>query len=125
MSATKSVYLVVAAATAALAACALVVSTPAMALGNSSSAPAFSTSFTVRAPQKVTEEIVLEVQPGMTRNTILALIGAPGRTMSFPRSRTTAWDYDFIDTWGYASELSVIFNDDGIVVGKVTSRNDY
>jgi outer membrane protein assembly factor BamE (lipoprotein component of BamABCDE complex) len=124
MSAIKSVSLVAAATAFALASSAIVVSTPALALGASSTAPAFSQSILVRA-HGVSESAILNVQPGMTRDAISALFGSPVRTMRFPLSRTTAWDYDFVDSWGYASEFSVIFDDGGIVVGKVTSRNDY
>jgi outer membrane protein assembly factor BamE (lipoprotein component of BamABCDE complex) len=124
MSAIKSVSLVVAATAFALAASAIVVSTTALAYDGKSLVPAFSQSILVRA-HRVTDAVIFKVQPGMTQDAISTLIGSPARTMRFPLSRTTAWDYDFVDAWGYASEFSVIFDDEGVVVGKVTSRNDY
>lgn len=64
------------------------------------------------------------IQSGMTQRDVTALIGEPARTMRFERTHTTAWDYDFSDAWGYEAELSVIFNDDGIVVDKIAIRHD-
>lgn len=120
MSAPKSVYLVAALAATALASSALFFSS-----GASAAERPLSISFLVVSAHRVSESAILRVQPGMTRESIASLIGPPARTMRFPLSRTTAWDYDFVDSWGYASEFSVIFDDSGVVVSKVTARNDY
>ena len=64
------------------------------------------------------------IQPGLTRDQILRMLGPPGDTMHFSRSDTTAWDYRFVDTWGYPSIFSVIFDRKGVVVSKFTRRID-
>jgi hypothetical protein len=70
------------------------------------------------------EENFYRVQPGMTRDEILRMIGPPGETMRFSLSDTTAWDYRFVDLWGYTAIFSVIFDRDGVVVSKFTRRID-
>lgn len=124
MSPAKSVYLVAAATATALAASALFFSSSASAMEAVHAMPRVDVSF-VSSRSPVSEAAFARVQPGMSRDAILALVGSPAHTMRFPLSKTTAWDYPFVDTWGYASEFSVLFDDGGSVVGKVTARNDY
>jgi hypothetical protein len=62
------------------------------------------------------------IRPGMTQDDILRLIGPPGDTMSFALSRQAAWDYRYVDTWGYTAIFSVAFDDKGIVVSKFSRR---
>lgn len=76
-------------------------------------------------PPRIDEGQMNSVQPGMTRDDVLSLIGRPDRTAPFPRSRTTAWDYDYTDTWGYVAVYSVIFDDKKVVVSKVNARRRY
>lgn len=64
------------------------------------------------------------IQPGMTRDELLRYIGPPFQTGRFPNLRQTAWDYRFRDTWGYEAILSVMLDDNGIVVGRVIQRID-
>ena len=59
---------------------------------------------------------------GMSLQEVERLLGPPDWTMSFPRTRTTAWDYEYRDTWGYLSLMSVTFDQDGHVVGKFRQR---
>jgi hypothetical protein len=68
------------------------------------------------------EENFYRIQPGMTRDEILRMIGPPGETMHFAGTDTTAWDYRFMDLWGYQAIFSVIFNREGVVVSKFTRR---
>lgn len=68
------------------------------------------------------EETFYGIQPGMTRDEILRLIGPAGETMAFPLSRQVAWDYRFVDVWGYLAVFSVMFDEKGIVVSKFTRR---
>lgn len=63
-----------------------------------------------------------QVRSGMTREQILRMIGPPGETMGFPRLKQVAWDYRFVDTWGYQAIFSVSFDENGIVVSKFTRR---
>ena len=62
------------------------------------------------------------IRPGLTRDDILRRIGPPGETMRFSLSGNTAWDYHFVDTWGYLAVFSVTFNPDGIVMSKISRR---
>jgi outer membrane protein assembly factor BamE (lipoprotein component of BamABCDE complex) len=62
------------------------------------------------------------IVPGLTQQEILYMIGPPGETMHFARSDTTAWDYRYVDTWGYTAIFSVTFDNQGIVVSKITRR---
>jgi outer membrane protein assembly factor BamE (lipoprotein component of BamABCDE complex) len=64
-----------------------------------------------------------QIREGMTAGDVLAALGEPGSRMRFPLSKTTAWDYEFRDAWGYDSEFSVIVNDAGIVVGTFAARH--
>ena len=62
------------------------------------------------------------IQPGMTRDDVLRMIGPPGQTMAFSLSDTYAWDYRYVDTWGYLAIFSVTFDRRDIVVSKFTQR---
>ena len=64
------------------------------------------------------------IRPGMTQDDILRLIGPPGDTMKFSLSRHFAWDYRYVDTWGYVAIFSVTFDDKGVVVSKFSRRID-
>jgi hypothetical protein len=68
------------------------------------------------------DETFFHIRPGMTKEEVLRLIGPPGETMAFPRNNTHAWDYRFVDTWGYRSIFSVTFNAQDIVVSKIAQR---
>lgn len=70
------------------------------------------------------DDTFYQVQAGMTRDDILRLIGPPGETMAFSRLRQVAWDYRYVDTWGYQAIFSVSFDERGIVVSKFTRRID-
>ena len=72
--------------------------------------------------QALGEDTFNVISPGMKRDEILRLIGPPGETMTFSRSGQTAWDYRFIDVWGYVAIFSVAFDGQGIVVSKFTRR---
>jgi outer membrane protein assembly factor BamE (lipoprotein component of BamABCDE complex) len=109
---------------AALASSAFVLSTSAFGMESIPAAPAFNRSIVVPA-HRVTDNIIARVQPGMSQDDIVSLIGSPAHRARFPLSDTTAWDYAFVDSWGYASEFSVIFDRGGAVVEKVASRKDY
>lgn len=62
------------------------------------------------------------IQPGMTKEELLRLIGPPSETMRFGNLRQTAWDYRFRDTWGYLAILSVMIDDNGRVASRITQR---
>ena len=62
------------------------------------------------------------IRPGLTEQDILQMIGPPSETMHFTRSDTTAWDYRYVDTWGYLAIFSVTFDNQGLVVSKISRR---
>lgn len=62
------------------------------------------------------------IQPGMTQDEVLRMIGPPRDTMSFPRLGHVSWDYKYTDTWGYLAIFSVTFDRDGRVVSKISQR---
>ena len=68
------------------------------------------------------DELVARVAPGQTRDEVLALLGPPVRTMHFARLDHTAWDYRYMDTWGYHAIFSVTFDARGIVVSRISQR---
>ena len=68
------------------------------------------------------DDTFYRIRPGLTREEVLRMIGPPGETMHFSRLDQTAWDYRYVDTWGYLAIFSVIFDSNGIVVSKITKR---
>ena len=70
------------------------------------------------------DDTFYRIQPGLTREEILRMIGPPGETMYFQRLGQTAWDYRYQDTWGYPAIFSVMFDEKGVVVSKFTRRID-
>ena len=62
------------------------------------------------------------IQAGLTREDVLRRIGPPGGTMEFSRQHQVAWEYRYIDTWGYLCEYSVTFDARGIVVSTFSQR---
>jgi outer membrane protein assembly factor BamE (lipoprotein component of BamABCDE complex) len=111
----------VVAVAAALAAAAV----PALAATDDASPAAKWWLKVVPTPQRVTTDVIEQIHPGMDEGDVKALIGAPNRTGYFPLSHTTTWDYAYRDAWGYNATFSTIFNDDHIVVSKVSVRKTY
>jgi hypothetical protein len=62
------------------------------------------------------------IKPGMDRDDVLRMIGPPGDSMTFALSRQFAWDYRYIDSWGYTAIFSVSFDEKGTVVSKFSRR---
>ncbi len=57
-----------------------------------------------------------------TEAEVLRLLGPPAKRMEFPRLGQVAWDYRFMDAWGYLAEHSVMIDGRGVYVGSVTKR---
>jgi outer membrane protein assembly factor BamE (lipoprotein component of BamABCDE complex) len=74
------------------------------------------------ASQSRADDLFARIQPGMTQEEVLRIVGRPERTMPFPLSRTVAWDWTAYDTWGYMVEQSVTFDAQGRVVSKFARR---
>jgi outer membrane protein assembly factor BamE (lipoprotein component of BamABCDE complex) len=72
----------------------------------------------------LTDAAADRVQTGMTTEQVRGLIGAPWNTIRFDNTHTTAWDYGYQDSWGYDAVFSVVFNDAGVVVSKISVRHD-
>jgi hypothetical protein len=62
------------------------------------------------------------MRPGLTEKDVLARIGPPGRSMAFSLSHTHAWEYRYMDAWGYLAEFSVTFDAEGVMVSKLKRR---
>ncbi|MGZ5031788.1 MAG: hypothetical protein ACXWAC_01190 [Usitatibacter sp.] len=94
-------------------------------LGNQTFAAEVGSDGILRAIRPVLKEETFNgIRAGMTRDEILRLIGPPGDTMAFSLSRQVAWDYRYVDVWGYVAIFSVTFDDKGIVVSKFSRRLD-
>jgi hypothetical protein len=72
--------------------------------------------------QRLSDEQFDQVQLTWSGAQVHALLGEPWRKVAFDRSATVAWDYRYIDTWGYRAEYSIIFDASGVVVGRVQTR---
>ena len=57
-----------------------------------------------------------------TEDDILRMIGPPREKAHFPRQNQTAWDWKYVDSWGYPSIFSVMFDANGVVVSKFSRR---
>ncbi|HEY4999315.1 MAG TPA: hypothetical protein VII36_09235 [Usitatibacter sp.] len=62
------------------------------------------------------------VQPGMTGEETINLLGSPYEKMRFPLSGNEAWNYLYQDPWGYLASYGVTFGPDGRVVSKISQR---
>jgi len=82
--------------------------------------------FTLHVSPKfpLTDAAAARIERGMTTEQVRGLIGEPWNTVRFDNTRTTAWDYEYHDGWGYDAVFSVIFDDAGVVVGKISVRRD-
>ncbi len=72
--------------------------------------------------QVLRDEVFSRIRSGLKASEVIELIGPPYQRMRFERSKTTAWDYHYRDSWNNDAEFSVIVDDDGIVVGKFSNR---
>lgn len=111
------------AALGALALLAAVVSPPA-ALAAPSVVAAERIVVAVAGAAKRTESAFSTIHAGMPVREVVERLGEPDHRMRFERTRTTAWDYDFRDTWGYRSQFSVVIDEAGRVVETITVRED-
>ena len=66
--------------------------------------------------------LIPQVQQGMTREQIVAIMGKPDQEMVFERSNTVAWDYRYTDSWGFMAVFAVTFGAEGRVVSTTTWR---
>ena len=70
------------------------------------------------------DDIVSKVSAGQSDQDITVLLGKPSQRVRFDNLKSTAWDYLYMDTWGYWVVFSVMMGDDGRVVNKVSRRID-
>jgi len=76
----------------------------------------------VKFEQVLDSDHLAGIQRGMDGAQVGALIGPAWREMQFANVGQISWDYRFQDDWGYASEYSVMFGEDGKVVGTFARR---
>ena len=62
---------------------------------------------------------------GMSPLDVGRAIGPPWRKERFASRGETAWDYRFMDTWGYPSQFSVIFDARNLVLRTHAFREPY
>jgi outer membrane protein assembly factor BamE (lipoprotein component of BamABCDE complex) len=62
------------------------------------------------------------IQPGMTREEVRGITGAPDNSVPFALSGNTSWGYYYWDQFGYYVEFSVTFAPDGHVLSKTYRR---
>ena len=71
----------------------------------------FTGAGTVRSIEKVLDPMhFARVTPGMDAKAVQRVVGTPGRVEDFPRTGELVWDYRFMDSWGYSSYFSVVFD---------------
>jgi hypothetical protein len=70
------------------------------------------------------DEVFRGMPLGVTQDQVLRTIGPPGTKMHFALSDQTAWDYRYVDTWGYTAIFSATFDSRGVLVSKFTRRLD-
>ena len=70
----------------------------------------------------LTDGVFNGIQPGMTQEDVLRLIGPPGDRMRFAALDQDSWEYRYMDDWRYIAIFSVNFDRDGRVVSKFKRR---
>jgi outer membrane protein assembly factor BamE (lipoprotein component of BamABCDE complex) len=68
------------------------------------------------------DALVAKVTRGMKAAEVEKLLGPPRQRVRFQNLRATAWDYRFIDTFGYIVDFAVMIDDEGFVANTVTAR---
>jgi len=72
----------------------------------------------------LTDQVFEDIRPGLTEKDVMRMIGPPAKTVEFPISSRHAWDYRYVDTWGYTADFSVTFDASGTAVSKSKARID-
>lgn len=72
--------------------------------------------------QGLNDTMVRQIERGMTHEEVLRLLGPPLQRIRFDNLKATAWDYRYVDTWGYFVDYAVMIGDDGRVVNTVSAR---
>lgn len=70
----------------------------------------------------LTDDKTALVVTSMTAVNVAATLGQPYQRVRFNNLNATAWDYRYIDSWGYIIDFSVMIGDDGRVINKVSAR---
>jgi hypothetical protein len=76
----------------------------------------------VRVDQVLNDANFDSMPLGMTEDEVLRRLGPPRDTWTFRRSETHAWDWKYMDTWGYESIFSVTFDANGRSISKFKQR---
>ncbi|HXZ48247.1 MAG TPA: outer membrane protein assembly factor BamE [Usitatibacter sp.] len=71
------------------------------------------------------DALFAQVKNGMSQEQVQQLLGPPDEKMPFRATRTEGWAYFYYDTWGFYSEYSVTFNDQGKVISTFSKRVGY
>ena len=73
--------------------------------------------------QVLDDSVFQQVREGQTDAEVYALIGPPSHKETYHRTKRTAWNYHYRDTWGYDADFAVLFDTGGRVVGKFSTRD--
>ena len=69
------------------------------------------------------DQVFAAIRVGMTQPEVERLLGRPDETMRFSRD-AIAWDYRYMDTWGYFAVFSVTFDAQGVAVSRLAWRTN-
>ena len=69
------------------------------------------------------DQVFADIQVGMTQDDVQRRIGRPDETMRFSPARI-AWDYRYMDNWGYFAVFSVTFDAEGRAVERLSWRTN-
>ncbi len=87
----------------------------------SSGCTVFGDTAPLRSPG-LTYDKAQSIVIGMSAGMVEATIGMPLRRSRFDNLKSTAWEYRYVDAWGYVTDFSVMIGDNGLVVDKVATR---
>jgi outer membrane protein assembly factor BamE (lipoprotein component of BamABCDE complex) len=59
---------------------------------------------------------------GMSGAEVELRLGKPHQRVRFDNLKATAWDYRYVDSFGYVTDFAVMVGDDGRVVNKISAR---
>jgi outer membrane protein assembly factor BamE (lipoprotein component of BamABCDE complex) len=81
-----------------------------------------STSSSYFMSQGLNDDKAATVVTGTDAARVTALLGEPHQRVRFDNLKATAWDYRYVDAWGYIIDFSVMVGDNGKVINKVSTR---
>ena len=81
-----------------------------------------STSSSYFMSTGLTDDKTALVVTGTDAARVTTIPGEPHQRVRFDNLKATAWDYRYVDSWGYIIDFSVMVGDNGKVINKVSAR---